>query len=93
MRLQWIFRKKNVEKQVTTYLLLCFTIILWGWYLTPQVHAVPINRIVLIALVMSIAPTNFLSPIGALLAPILNLIPWAILLLIWSLIMWQVRSS
>jgi hypothetical protein len=88
MQLQWIFRKKRAWKQVNTYQVLCFTTILWGWYLIPQVHAAPTNRIVLIALVMSIAPTNFLTLITTLLAPILNLIPWAILLAIWSLIMW-----
>jgi hypothetical protein len=69
------FRRKTAWCRVSPYLIFGFTAILWGWYLTPQVHAAPIDKLIPIASIVSIASTNFLSPIAALLAPVLNLIP------------------
>jgi hypothetical protein len=85
--------KKISWNQVRYFLVSCFAAITWGGNLAPRADAAPIYNAFVTASMASLASITAAFPAAALLTPILtafiNLIPWAVLLIVGGIVIWQ----
>jgi hypothetical protein len=86
-------RNKISWKYIQYALISGFTPIIWGWNLAPKADAAPIYDAFVTASTAKIATIMAGFPAGALFTDlftaIVNLIPWAVLLMVGGLVIWQ----
>jgi hypothetical protein len=87
-------RKKILWKYIQYALIACFSSIVWGWNLAPRADAAPIYDAFVTVSTTKIATIMAGFPVAGplfttLFTAIVNLIPWAVLLIVGGICMWQ----
>jgi hypothetical protein len=87
-------RKKIPWKYIQYALITCFSSIVWGWNLAPRADAAPIYDAFVTVSTTKIATIMAGFPVAGplfttLFTAIVNLIPWAVLLIVGGICMWQ----
>ena len=87
-------RNKTSWKQIRYVLIVFFTSIAWGWNLAPKADAAPIYDAFVTVSTTKIATIMAGFPVAGplfttLFTAIVNLIPWAVLLMVGGIVIWQ----
>jgi hypothetical protein len=88
------YRKKVSWKQIRYALIACFSAIAWGWNLAPKADAAPIYDAFVTVSTTKITTIMAGFPVAGplfttLFTAIVNLIPWAVLLMVGGIVIWQ----
>jgi hypothetical protein len=86
--------KKISWKQIQLFLVSCLAAITWGWNLAPKADAAPIYDAFVTVSTTKIATIMAGFPVAGplfttLFTAIVNLIPWAVLLIVGGIAIWQ----
>ncbi len=87
-------RNKISWKYIQYALISCFSLIIWGWKLAPKADAAPIYDAFVTVSTTKIATIMAGFPVAGplfttLFTAIVNLIPWAVLLMVGGICIWQ----
>jgi hypothetical protein len=87
-------RSKTSWKQIRYVLIAFFSALVWGWNLAPKADAAPIYDAFVTASTTKIATIMAGFPVAGplfttLFTAIVNLIPWAVLLMVGGIVIWQ----